>query len=136
VRRLGRGCVGRKRRIGCRYFPDLTVSRATIVHYTCGLSRTIGPVVSSSLTVVCLCNRWDLQGQPMEFGHLVSTSNEFRDKTSRAVTITIETSDPVVWTTTIKSRWRKRSFQAEICLHDEEDEEKGDMPHPPPTGSS
>ncbi|GAB5029798.1 thiamin pyrophosphokinase 1 [Nannochloropsis oceanica] len=53
--------------------------------------------------------KWDLRGESMEFGGLVSTSNEVvgeRREDGREG-VWIETSDPVIWTMALKEEWRK-----------------------------
>ena len=47
----------------------------------------------------------------LEFGALVSTSNEFADPTGRDVIVTVENSDPLIWTTAIKEAWQQQRKQ-------------------------
>jgi len=68
----------------------------------CGLLPLAGPC--RSVTTRGL--RWDLQGQEMAFGGLVSTSNEVQAGDG---VVEIEASDPLVWTATIRPEWRNRT---------------------------
>ena len=50
---------------------------------------------------------WDLEGQPLEFGGLVSSSNSMRVADDGSIEdVFVETSHPLVWTTAISpERW-------------------------------
>lgn len=78
----------------------------------CGLLPLAGPC--RAVTTRGL--RWDLQGQGMAFGGLVSTSNEVvgvgdgdGDGEGVGLVVEVETSDPLVWTTTVRAEWRPMS---------------------------
>ena len=47
--------------------------------------------------------RWDLDEQAMEFGGLVSSSNELLRGKGGAMQVDVATSDPLLWTTVV--RW-------------------------------
>jgi len=57
--------------------------------------------------------KWDLRGEEMLFGGLVSTSNEVvlvsreEEGEDGREGVWIETSDPVMWTMAVKEEWRK-----------------------------
>jgi thiamine pyrophosphokinase len=71
----------------------------------CGLLPLAGPC--RAVTTRGL--RWDLAGQGMAFGGLVSTSNEVA-----AAVVEVEASDPLVWTTTLRSEWRNRTVAVDF----------------------
>ena len=72
----------------------------------CGLLPLAGPC--RAVTTRGL--RWDLAGQGMAFGGLVSTSNEVVGvNDGEGVVVEIETSDSLVWTTTVRPEWRPAS---------------------------
>lgn len=75
----------------------------------CGLLPLAGPC--RAVTTRGL--RWDLAGQGMAFGGLVSTSNEAVGVGGKdgdgVVVVEVETSDPLVWTTTVRPEWRPAS---------------------------
>jgi len=56
--------------------------------------------------------RWNLTEDRLSFGGLVSTSN-MMEPLGTDSTISIENSDPLVWTTSIKPEWRKQIFVSE-----------------------
>lgn len=68
----------------------------------CGLIPMAGPC--RSVTTRGL--RWDLNGQALALGGLVSTSNEVLED---AKVVEVEATDPLVWTTTVRPQWRNAS---------------------------
>jgi thiamine pyrophosphokinase len=73
----------------------------------CGLLPMAGKCRSATTTGL----RWNLEKQALEMGGLISTSNEFASPSpsasSREVVVTVENSDPLLWTTAIKDAWQK-----------------------------
>lgn len=57
--------------------------------------------------------KWDLRGEEMLFGGLVSTSNEVVGEEGEGGRegVWVETSDPVMWTMEVKEEWRKGTLR-------------------------
>ncbi len=65
---------------------------------TCGLLPIGGAADAVSTTGL----RWDLKGQPLRFGGLVSSSNQLQLDADGRAEVTVTTSHPIVWTTVLR----------------------------------